>query len=394
MILIRAQLKPAFTRSVAARAEDIATEPSTGSPMKERREQAEILASATSGAVSGAISETGPQPAEACTESGLVPGQIPEPVREPTSASTPIADQRPDYPDYFHTLYQRSGGERFGLTFPAFARILQEVGAKYLPASSDESRGEEPGEGVGSQHPSREQSEDSRATLLSSLHLEELALARACAQGSEPAWEFFLNRYREKLYDAGEAIARDESVGRELADGLYADLFGTRQGQAGGRVSKLDSYTGRGSLEGWLRSVLAQEYVNRFRSQRRLVSLEEQVEAGAQFRAKEPDSAPPDPRLPVAADEALSGLSAEERFILASYYLDGRTLAEIAATLGVHESTVSRRVEKTTKGLRKRIVRGLRDRGMSTREAEQAMEADVRDIRLDVRGRLVQEKDG
>jgi len=274
-------------------------------------------------------------------------------------------------------LYQRSGGEKFGLAFPAFARILQEVAAKYLPAPAGEDTRKE-----------------QTAVLLTGLHLEELALARACAQGSEPAWEFFLNRYREKLYDAGEGIARDESVGRELADGLYADLFGTRQGQAGDRISKLDSYTGRGSLEGWLRTVLAQEYVNRYRSQRRLVSLEEQVEAGAQFRAKETDSAPPDARLPAAADEALSSLSAEERFILASYYLDGRTLAEVAGTLGVHESTVSRRVEKTTKGLRKRIVRGLRDRGMSAREAEQTLEADVRDVVLDVRGRLVQEKDG
>ncbi|MGO9271806.1 MAG: RNA polymerase sigma factor [Terriglobia bacterium] len=346
--------------------------------MKEASDAAETLASA---AASGVGSEPELRIAEACPESEPGTDQLREPVREPASEATLIVDQHPDYPDYFRALYQRSGGERLGLAFSAFARILQEVAAKYLPAHAGEGPGEVP-------------REHQRAALLASLHLEELALARACAQGSEPAWELFLNRYREKLYDAGEAIARDESVGRELADGLYADLFGTRQGQAGNRVSKLDSYTGRGSLEGWLRTVLAQEYVNRYRSQRRLVSLEEQVEAGAQFRAKETESAPPDARLPAAADEALSALSAEERFILASYYLDGRTLAEIAATLGVHESTVSRRVEKTTKGLRKRVVRGLRDRGMSAREAEQALEADVRDVVLDVRGRLVQEKDG
>jgi RNA polymerase sigma-70 factor, ECF subfamily len=326
---------------------------------------------------SSAVSGPEPQIAEACPESEPGTDQLREPANEAVPIRDRHTDQHPDYPDYFRALYQRSGGERFGLTFAAFAQILQEVAAKYLPAGA----GEDP-------------SEDRRKALLATLHLEELALARACAQGSEPAWELFLNRYREKLYDAGEAIARDESVGRELADGLYADLFGTRQGREGGRISKLDSYTGRGSLEGWLRTVLAQEYVNRYRSQRRLVSLEEQVEVGVQFRAKEADLAPPDARLPAAADEALSGLSAEERFILASCYLDGRTLAEIAVTLGVHESTISRRVEKTIKGLRKRIVRGLRDRGMSAREAEQALEADVRDVALDVRGRLVQEKDG
>jgi RNA polymerase sigma-70 factor (ECF subfamily) len=61
--------------------------------------------------------------------------------------------------------------------------------------------------------------------------------------------------------------------------------------------------------------------------------------------------------------------------------------------LGVHESTISRRVEKITASLRKRIVRGLRERGMDARAAGEALGADVRDLTLDVRARL-QEKKG
>ncbi len=270
-------------------------------------------------------------------------------------------------------LYSKSGAERFGLTLDDFARILREIGAKYLGGGAAEAEARE---------------------LYESLRLEELALARACAKGNESAWEIFVNRYREKLYNAARSMIKEESMARDLADSLYADLFGTSKGD-GPRVSKLDSYTGRGSLEGWLRTVLAQEYVNRYRSQRRLASLEEQTEAGVQFRAKEPDPAPTlDPRLEVTTDEALQSLSAEERFILASYYLDGRTLAEIARILGVHESTISRRVEKITGSIRKRIVDRLVGRGMSPRQAEEALEADVRDFSLDVRGRLMQESDG
>ena len=109
-------------------------------------------------------------------------------------------------------------------------------------------------------------------------------------------------------------------------------LFGTRQSD-GGRISKLASYTGRGSLEGWLRTVLAQEYINRYRGQRRLVSFEERSEAGEQFEAKDATAAPADPRLEQAVDAALIELSSEERWLLASWYLDGRTLAEIARML-------------------------------------------------------------
>jgi len=226
--------------------------------------------------------------------------------------------------------------------------------------------------------------------LQQSLRVEELALARACAKGCEAAWECFLNRYRQKLYDAAGAIAKEESAARELADSLYTELFGTRQTADGRRISKLASYTGRGSLEGWLRTVLAQDYVNRYRTQRRLVTFDEKIQAG-QYQPSAEVLA--DPRLEAAVDAALVELPADERLILASYYLDGRTLAEIARMLGVHESTISRRVEKITASLRKRIVRGLRERGMDAKAAGEALEADVRDLTLDVRARL-QEKKG
>jgi RNA polymerase sigma-70 factor (ECF subfamily) len=266
-------------------------------------------------------------------------------------------------------LYRQAGAERFGLGRQDFASILQEVVAKYLPAGARSSE---------------------VLQLLTNLRVEDLALARGCARGNEAAWEIFLARYREKLYSAAYSIAPEDSAARDLADSLYADLYGTRTSD-GRRVSKLDSFTGRGSLEGWLRAVLAQEYVNRYRQQQRLVSLEERTEAGVQFQAEESDPAQAlDARLEEATDQALAALAGEDKFILASYYLDGRTLAEIAHLLGVHESTVSRRLEKITAATRKAILAGLVKRGMSSKEAEGAMEVEISEFSLDVRRRLVE----
>jgi RNA polymerase sigma-70 factor (ECF subfamily) len=126
--------------------------------------------------------------------------------------------------------------------------------------------------------------------------------------------------------------------------------------------------------------------VNRFRRQQRLVSLEQQTEAGAQFRAEARDPAQAlDARVEEATDQALATLPGEDKFILAGYYLDGRTLAEIARLLGVHESTVSRRLEKITTALRKSILARLVKHGMSSKEALQAMEVEVSELSLDVR---------
>ena len=267
-------------------------------------------------------------------------------------------------------LHAKSGCEKIGVTCEQFEEILCEVSAKYLPHSA--SYGE------------------CRAFLLS-VRVEELALARACAAGSNSAWEIFLIRYREKLYQSALRIAREDSAARDLADSLYAELYGTtlREGE---RVSKLASFTGRGSLEGWLRTVLAQEFVNRYRRTKRLVSLEEENQEGTQFSAPEPEPvAATDSRLEFATDAALAELPSEDQFVLASYYLDGRTLAEVARMLGVHESTISRKVDKLAKSLRKKILSGLMQQGMGRRQAEEALDVDVRDLQINIRRSLTQE---
>jgi RNA polymerase sigma-70 factor (ECF subfamily) len=270
-------------------------------------------------------------------------------------------------------IYEKSRSEEFGLTRQQFDGVLQEIARKYLPADA---------------------AQNDMRDLYASLRAEELALARACAAGHEHAWEVFLTRYREKLYDIAGYITKESSAARELADSVYAELYGTatRDGQ---RTSKLASYTGRGSLEGWLRTVMAQEHINRYRRQRRLVSLDEETEEGSQFAT--PDSEPAiavDPRVEAATDEVLLALPSEDRFVLASYFLDGRTLAEIARTLGVHESTISRKLDKLAKSLRKQILASLGRRGMSRRQAQEALEVDVRDLRVNIRSRLAQETGG
>jgi RNA polymerase sigma-70 factor (ECF subfamily) len=146
---------------------------------------------------------------------------------------------------------------------------------------------------------------------------------------------------------------------------------------------------GRGSLEGWLRTVLAQEFVNRYRKTKRLVSLEEQAEEGVQFSAADPGpTAPVDGRLAAALDEALGRLEGQDRLVLASYYLDNRTLTEIGRMIGVHESTISRRLERLLKGLRKQVMAGLVQRGMNRSQAEEALEADVRYLQIDISKKL------
>jgi len=272
----------------------------------------------------------------------------------------------------FAGLYERSSAAVYGISETKFAEILDEIRGKYFPQNPDASAPE-------------------KSDFGASLHVEELALARGCAAGDERAWQDFISRYRQKLHRMAIHITRDSTHAEELADSLFADLYGVNL-RDGVRISKLVSYTGRGSLEGWLRTVMAQEFINRYRKQKRTVSLEEQSDEGVQFAAPvpHPDTVP-DRRLEAATDEALAELSPEDRFTLAAYYLDGRTLAEIARMLGLHESSVSRRLDRLATALRKRILAGLRALGMSHAQATEALEIDVRDLQLNLRAHLTQD---
>ena len=263
-------------------------------------------------------------------------------------------------------LFEKSGGGRYGLTTATFEVVLEQVAVKYAPGCA----------------------QAQKLQLWRELRIEELALARGCAAGHEYAWQEFLTRYREKLYDIARGITKEDSSARDLADSIYADLYGMSE-KEGRRVSRLNFYMGKGSLEGWLRTVVAQEFVNRYRKQKRLVSLEEENEEGVQFAS--PQSPAPqmeDGRLSSATDEALKQLSAEDRLILAAYYLDDRTLTEIGKIVGVHESTISRRLEKLLKNLRKQVMAGLQARGMNRGQAEETLDSDVRYLVVDVRRRL------
>ena len=96
---------------------------------------------------------------------------------------------------------------------------------------------------------------DALAEYLEALHLEDLALACALRQGSAPAWEEFVAAYRPVLYAAARAIvgSAGEARARELADSLYAELYGLNRAPAPVRGHGMAPARGRGISAGAVR---------------------------------------------------------------------------------------------------------------------------------------------
>jgi RNA polymerase sigma-70 factor, ECF subfamily len=262
-------------------------------------------------------------------------------------------------------LWIGSDAQACGLSREEFGSVLAGVGAKHncgAPAGVEASGKE-------------------REAFFRALHLSELALAHGCALGKDAAWERFLERYRAGLTQAATAITGSASLGEELADSLYAELYGLRAAD-GERRSPFASYSGRGSLQGWLRTTLVQRFRDHHRRTHRESPLEEmdcaalvaEAPVAAYLRT-----------LTDAVARTLSELQAEDRFLLAVYFLDKQTLKEIACTLRVHEATISRRLKRLVADVRGELLKNLRESGLSKRAAEEALGTDVRDLEINLK---------
>ena len=215
-------------------------------------------------------------------------------------------------------------------------------------------------------HASARRTADAVERLTESLHLEDLALAVACAEGHEAAWNAFITGYQPELNRAAVAIAGGPH-GQDLADALIADLFGL-DAKGTGRRSLFDYFHGRSKLSTWLRALLSRRHIDALRAGRRTTSLDAVERPDELFDARALTPAPPDPdrgrlaaALQQALDAALSGLEPQDRLRLAYYHVDEMTLAQIGRQLGEHEATVSRKLTRIRQTLRERIDAALRD---------------------------------
>ncbi|HET9399330.1 MAG TPA: sigma-70 family RNA polymerase sigma factor [Candidatus Acidoferrales bacterium] len=270
-------------------------------------------------------------------------------------------------------LYVRAGAGWWNLSVESFGRALERSATKRFAGA----------------HPDPE----TLNRYLESLELEDLALACACAEGNETAWNKFVSRYREELYAAAHAIARkgDDAAARELADSLFGELYGVPRGQQNplqpGAVRRplLDYFHGRSRLSTWLRAVLSQRYVDRLRESSRFEPLEEdRSNSHPSMRRRaandpDPERAEYRERAHAALEEALAEVPAKDRLAIALYYSKGNTLAMSGEILGEHEATVSRRLERARRSLRDSVENKLRAAGLDEAQVARCFECALDD---------------
>ena len=197
---------------------------------------------------------------------------------------------------------------------------------------------------------------------LESLHLEDLALACACARGRESAWDHFVRQYRPILLRIASRGQQADRA-RDVADSIYGELYGLDE-RDGARKSLFDYFHGRSSLAGWLKAVVAQRLVDKARAARRFEPLPED----------DVSTPPGSPAFELDADRqrslglvrhalarALAALEPRDKLRLSLYYAQEMKLAAVGRVLGESEATSSRKLERTRGALRAAVEKRLRE---------------------------------
>ncbi len=155
--------------------------------------------------------------------------------------------------------------------------------------------------------------------------------------GREAAFEQIMRRNNRRLYRLARSIVRDEAEAEDALQEGYLSAY-----------LKLGSWRRAAPLSNWLARIVANEALMRLRRRRPEVGLERLEAEGAAIDAPLPDVEDPERaaatrQLRGLLEAAVDALPQEFRSVFVLREIEGLSLRETAAALGIPEATVKTR---------------------------------------------------
>lgn len=213
---------------------------------------------------------------------------------------------------------------------------------------------------------------------LRGLHISDLYLACACAQGL-PAAHVALNaRFLPKVDAAVTRVTGPGDAVAEVRQHLRERLLSSEDG----KPPRIISYQGTGPLVAWLRAAAVRTALNSRRSARRRAHAEEETLAEGPMAGGDLELGYLRQRhradFQTALAEALAALPTRERTVLRLHFVEGLSLERIGAMYQTHKSTVSRWLARAREEVLTDVRRRLAERLQLSSEELQSLLRAVR----------------
>ena len=256
--------------------------------------------------------------------------------------------------------------------------------------------------------------------FVESLQGPDIYLSLGCALGDENAWWQFDRRHRAFVESVANQVVSGGIDANEVIESVYSELLGSKT-ESGVRQSKFRTYMGRGTLRGWLRTMIWHTAVDLHRSRHNEVPLEDWSAAGDEIRERQiyvgDADANEDTMLSKvmreryssatleALDRSLAALDDHETLLLLYYHVEGLKLRQIAriveqprsairrwfqrqgrqasdrAQKRVHESTIMRWLEKVYRKILQSFKHELASKhGLNSAEIDICLDLATKDL--------------
>jgi len=182
---------------------------------------------------------------------------------------------------------------------------------------------------------------------------DAVLLRTYAARGDAAAFAELVRRYADLVYATARRVTGSSAAAEDVAQDCFLSLA-------------MHSAKIRGSVAAWLHRTTLNRSLEILRSERARKQRETAVAAATAAAATggaatgDAGTASDSAQLIAHVDEAIASLPEELRVAVTEHFLCGRSQVELAAALGVNQSTVSRRIDAGLQRLRERLsARGV-----------------------------------
>ncbi|MEZ7886515.1 MAG: RNA polymerase sigma factor [Flavobacteriales bacterium] len=183
---------------------------------------------------------------------------------------------------------------------------------------------------------------------MSSEKSEFIELARLCASGDRKAQERLYRLFYGRMLPVCMRYAKDSELAKDLLQDAFIKVF-----------SKIKSYDGVGSLEGWIRRIMVNNAIDEFRKKKNDFFLMESIENFSETEEEEDD----EKEVKLKASqviEALQELTPAYRAVFNMFVFEEMTHAEIAEKVGISVGTSKSNLSKAKRNLKNILLRDQR----------------------------------
>lgn len=183
---------------------------------------------------------------------------------------------------------------------------------------------------------------------MSSEKSEFIELARLCESGDRKAQEKLYRLFYGRMLPVCMRYAKDSELAKDLLQDAFIKVF-----------SKIKSYDGVGSLEGWIRRIVVNNAIDEFRKKKNDFFLMESIENVSDTEDDEDD----DKEVNLKASqviEALQELTPAYRAVFNMFVFEEMTHAQIAEKVGISVGTSKSNLSKAKRNLKNILLRDQR----------------------------------